>query len=616
MRYKKTNAFVSNLGRHTVDSIGRDLRLPELLRNLNKPQADNQKISEKQFFNAVKSMMNTDTMTSAGIKISTGIILKLMESGVNSILNPDTNRLPSLSHNKVLTYEKGRVIYTNVNIGFETSKRINRMKTMPDMNVTNKSLLDTDKDFQDENPRKLLKIETGFNQKNFTFFLKKNYLTARKIEEFGKKAISEIIAGKNRKKNIHSYMAAIKTTNKIHFRNMNSTHKCSIKLHLCSLNDQSKNLEEVIKDFTNNLEVIKESNSTKKKIKDEIRDVAKKIVDTRKEFQTSKSNNLTEKVIDKIQKTLTDLKDRKVKLNKLLDKLEMRDSLGRLSEDQQLTDPKFDNEFKTSFLTTTDCNIKSVTEFRNNIRVSDSWTRTLNPGDKWEFQIQRHLGTGINLNRFCENKTIAPDHPISYFFYAEIIGDRNCLIQRNRYKDGESVNIDHFSGFSPAKIIMDVRHEFQYIYSYKDLDEMPAIYAYKINDEDFEEEGIFAQEYNKDRSSKLNLFIDDLDKAKANGVWYRVLESEVGPDDIILDRIISNMERNGFDPRDASEDDIRFNYNKDPNTNKRYNNETDSVSSSINYNQIPEFDTTDEYINNDNNDNNDEDFEIFDTTDE
>ena len=175
MIYKPTTTqFVSSVGKHSLNSLGKDLGLNDVLKHANRIKAG----STSDMLKGAQGIVNTELLTTIGIKTVTGVLIKMIDNGLNSLSNKGKEKVPLLSTDNKTPMGKCTATYrkTNVHLGKKTSKRLLRMQNQPNIDKGYKLLASSDRDYQHHNRRKSLMLESGFNEKGFSFFMEDTFL--------------------------------------------------------------------------------------------------------------------------------------------------------------------------------------------------------------------------------------------------------------------------------------------------------------------------------------------------------------------------------------------------------------------------------------------------------
>ena len=132
-RYTATN-FLSGLGKHNIQSIGKDMGLGDLLKKA--PKFDAANINSKDFGTHCKTILNTDILADIGIRTVTGVAIKMIANGNN----PLTNKNMGMSSNQKTPMGKKSATYqvTQVHIGIPATKRLKRMQYNPNVDYDEK----------------------------------------------------------------------------------------------------------------------------------------------------------------------------------------------------------------------------------------------------------------------------------------------------------------------------------------------------------------------------------------------------------------------------------------------------------------------------------------------
>ena len=563
---RKQAAFVTKNGQHNFKSLAKDVGFDKLVQKA-KAAVNNDGITDERFWNMIPELLNADSITDVGIKVGTRVTLKMIESAYDNIINGGNNnnaKAPASWISNNFRLNNGVSYFIDAHVGYKTSNRILKSSSLNNLSSTKKTLASSAVDF--DKRRQDLDFSCGFNQKNHIIFMEKTYLRVEEIEAFAKKQIEDLIEDKKHERREQIYLMGKKSEKYFQFRNTDAMLPCKIKIHMCLLKDQTSDLEKVILGFTNNnknthlkngLKLSKKYKSTEEEI-DKL--VAKEVP------KTKKDKEVRERIIEGLEAELKDIA-------KKLNEANLKNKLGVLDEKYQVTDPKF-NDYSCQFLTTNNCELEWYGEFKNNIKITQTWVRTLQPGDTLNFNMSEHMGKGINLNAFVENRNINENYPISYFYYVELSGGRDCGIIREHKDRGVQ---EPFYGSCPTRIHTEFKHAFSYIKHNDDKDETPASYIKESNDANFLESSTFAQKYQEERVEKLNVkyeMITPLGKKKdskemydSDGYKYTLGEDSGQFDDMYFEKLMNVMnaaKMSAEDRKHLNEEDKDFNFDKEP----------------------------------------------------
>jgi len=248
-----------------------------------------------------------------------------------------------LSQDTVKTLGNNRFFYqTHAHAGIPSNERIQKLSSYVPNQVWKKTLKDSMADYQDHPSRVQLNLETGFNEKTFTFLLEDHFLTVSDLYEFYNVASPRLTRKFNDKRLIKDvYGAAIRTKNKIKIQNRMQYYTGHVKIHMIKLLDLDMNVRDFIQGFTNNV------------------------------LEDRRQNG-------KIPKDL-------------------QYSYPSLQEYQK--------RFAVSFKTNLNVNLRDASKFEERAKIVRTWTMSLPPGSFWEFHLYHHLGKGIHLNKINDLQT-------------------------------------------------------------------------------------------------------------------------------------------------------------------------------------------------------------------
>ena len=571
-----TVPLVSRVGRHTVDSIGRDSGLPQLIKTVGKSS----KADAIATFANAHNFLNTLSTISQIINIGGKIHAGLMNNGSNSAINTNDTLLPYISQTDVSGLGKNDSIYhkTIVHVGRRTSSRIKKIQSGPFVETLKKSVADSSNDYQDHNKRKLLYLNCGFNEKGFSFltedhcFTVDDYYTLFKVEKRFAKDLREATKGV---KDI--YGCILKTYNQIKIKNRMEYYSLHLKIHLIKIFDNETDIRSLIQETTHN--------------------------------ELDKNYIKSGKIPREQQYTDPDLKNKT-------------------------------NRFSINFTTNLTCRLSLSTNFCRHARIVRSWTATLPAGSIWEFNLNTHLGRGIFLNNIFdlkknivthtnkpspnkdkdeqtivindpkelkdifedvltqlaakdENQTIVDnvketikdklfkktkkakkqraiksnnDHPTGYILCLEYVGDRRSTLQRNQDKD-------LFTGYSPCKMMVEFKNEISYLTNQDEEDEL-LVYKRSRQEKDFDDESDFKDIFCPDRAPSFHVPLEDIQlygetkKCKYKLDYDRSLLQNSADFPDFLNQLKSTFKDIGLDPKTSTEDDTGFNFNNPPTPNE------------------------------------------------
>lgn len=333
----KKPAFISSLGRHSINSLGKDLYLEALLKLHD--QVKNEGLNSNHFKNLSKNMSYSDLLMRNGLKIGTSLLLKTLESNDLQSIHPDKKL--SFTQTNLNRFARSRIFNkVTVHYGSETSGRIINYQKTPNVEIQNKTIFDTEA-IMSPSKRKSLNLKSGFNQKNYSFIPNKFGFSRKKFAEIHKKSLEQVRRSRNNLKQVYSCSYYIKNRLKI-FNND--------------------------KDFNANIEIFLFH------IKNRL--TPSQLLEL--SFKTRKNEgNFREKIAG-----LTGFFPEEQQIN----------VLPYLNSDL--------NEI-INVKTTLSSDIFTESEFmKNNLQLIHKWKRTLSPGSLFELSLTQHLGKGINLNQF------------------------------------------------------------------------------------------------------------------------------------------------------------------------------------------------------------------------
>jgi hypothetical protein len=471
----------------------------------------------KHFYDASKSIASSHSLAEFGIKIGTQLTGKIIQEGISSLSSSGSSSIPFLSHNssRSLT-NKGTYKKTIVHIGRKPSSRIIEMRNNTNVDYDEKSLINTELDFQDSGSRKLLTLKAGFNEKSIGFFMENSYLSAeRMLTIYNQNNRAEKTVNKNKTGLTELYGCVYKTKTKLKFINRFQFYNVSIIIHLVKITDIQTDPRSLL-----------ESTTTK---------LGKK----RKLVVENGVRSYTE--IDGLDES--DYNSSKIKFDEQYSAPYQKDS----NNDK--------NPFLETFLTSVNCQLTDSAAFNNKALICETWRRTLTPGSIWDFNLEHHLKRGIHINKlidFTENNN--KNHPVGYVYIIEYLGDFKGKIIKNK-------NQDFYQGFSPSKIHLEYEHQICYLTELNKIgEEIPIFYTKKRKAKDFEEGSELEKIFTPKRKSKLHIAYDNISMSteKKNKLAEYTLEDGEIADNSIMQEISDIFKNAGLESIGLVEDDSKY----------------------------------------------------------
>jgi hypothetical protein len=543
---KNTNflnsAFISPGGRGKMKNIGKVLGA-ESLNSIKKGNSDSDNFAKAdEFARTVKKVIG------GGIGLgSNNHVVSLVEGTCNSLIGAARTENPLLTKSSAMSIGKNdaTISYTYASTGVPTSSRVKRLTNNPYIDYEKKTVSSSKKDYQAHGKRKNLKIRGGFDRKSYVFLMEDTYLTIDDLCKFyltDEKLKAELNRNKNGTRDV--YGAFCKSVRHLHLMNKMELHNIAINLHLCQMTDIHDDVRHLILETTNN-----KYTNTIKKLKEEL---FKSVIDGAK-------GNLrgNAKGKDKAEGDSLDFNNDQLK-NYL-----MRSNTrgGSIPEDEQYTDPVVDdkkNRIQIQFETNLKTKLTDSIHFQDRAKIVKTYRKVLTPSSSWDFTLETHFGKGIHLNYLNDIKELNKEYPVDYFIVLEIVGDGRAVLLRKKDKDP-------FLGYSPINLQFEFDTKICYMNDGKGEEEKPTYYRRKKGEDNFEEDGVFADIFCPDRDSPFNVSYDNIqlrEDVNAKNKEYKleynanVLGSN---EDSILQSVKNNFENNGLNPENVTEDDLSMN---------------------------------------------------------
>ena len=541
---KKGAEVASKIGRHTEQSLGKDAKLNEFIK-----QAHSTGSMGSKFTAASKLFANIQTMTQ-GLHLLNRMHAGLVNNGSESVTNLEDEQVPFLSESEARSLGNNTAQYIKINthIGIRTKGKLKKIKNNSAFIETDtKILCDSQSDYISSGKRSQLNIKSGFNEKNFTFFLEDTYMSVKNYYElFNVKNRFEKDIKKN--KGREYWGGALKTKNQFKLKNRIDYFSCHVKIHLLKITD----LEYDIKMLLN--ESIHTKNSTTfnspGKIPKNFQLTYPNFSNNNKincQFLTTLNCSLKDssKFLErcKIVKTwsrtlspgsilefnLTHHLGSGISINKIVDLVDIAKS-DETKISQDFVEETFDTIEKTTNQTTT----KTLKEQLNK----------------------------LTSGKFAKSNSNILNHPSGYIFAIETVGDRRASIVNEKN--------DVFSGYSPTKLNFEFKTELSYVCDQENEDEL-LVYVKKNKDRQFNETSDFPEIFYPDREDKFHVKFDEIDFAgTGQQKWRLEYDQSIKSAGDISESILSfkNMlDKMGISyDKIIGEDGANFNFKTDPNT--------------------------------------------------
>lgn len=540
---KLSKEFASKLGRHAEKTLGKDIGVDKLIKEIH---SSKNSLGDK-LGSASTLLRNLEALTQ-GMHLLKRVHIGLTKNGTESVTNSEDDHIPFISESETRPLGKNMAQYMKINthIGHRTKGKLKRIKNNSAFIETEtKILADSQSDYISSKKRSQLIIKSGFNEKNFTFFLDDTYLSVEDYYNlFNVKKRFEKQIKKNKNEDRKLVGGALKTKHQFKLKNRIDYFTCHVKIHLLKITD----LEYDIKKLLN------ESLHTK---------------------NSSTFNNP-----GKIPRNL------------------------QLSEPNFSKD----NKISSQFLTTLNCNLKDSSKFLERCKIVKTWSRTLSSGSTLEFNLTHNLGHGISINQLVDlidiskskegsrssafidealnileqsgNRTTAKtlketigekvkdqkpeanilNHPTGFIFAIETVGDRRASIVNEKN--------DVFSGYSPVLLNFEFKTELSYICDQDDENEL-LVYVKKDKNKQFNETSEFPEIFYPERQDKFHVKFNDIDfngtgKAKWRLEYDQSIKAagDINESISTLKNLLDSMGIS-YD-KVVGDDGINFNFKKDP----------------------------------------------------
>jgi len=512
---KSKNRFLSTLGQHTTQSLGKDLGLDNVIKS---------KSIDEVMQSSQKLLKNQTLLKSAGLKIAEGIVLTTINNAVNTLLNPKSNEtVMAYRDQESAVMSKGKMFKTTVEIGIPCSQRLLRQLGNKNVDIDKKILRSSTRDYIDHSKRKDLKLQTGFKRKIYAFLLEDSYvstddldflyMTSQSYKNFKNKA--QLLFKKGNYRNI---IGCIKNmSNKIRITNFTKEYSSHIRIHLVRIKKRGWSCRGLLNNTFLTKEDILAKNYPDWKI----------------------ASNKTFKAVDATNNKIT----------------------GTVEVDRCVT-------LNESSFFKDHCEI--VKSWYHELSEGSTWDFNINQkmGDGMDLteliRIQREIEMcNIPLN---ESK----DSSISYNIILEMVGDPRCKVIR--LEDG-----DVFTGTSPSQIGLEFTTQLEYLVEYKSHEEESKTAYTMINrkhqvefNEEDQMENLLSSYFAPDREDDFNLDIQDIrlfGESKSKKKYKLIYETPyMEEQESLVNEMKSLFEAHNINPKDVTINDYKFakNINRDP----------------------------------------------------
>lgn len=501
MGQKRTRfSFISPLGKHNVRSFGADIGLHDVLKSAK--TTDHLKTFESSYHTYKKIA----PLLLDGINLLGKIRTSLIKNGNGSLSNKGKLLIPSVSRSSCDSLGKNDSSYykTFTQVGIPMSNRMKKVYNGPFTEVMTVSLANSNQDYQEHKKRKYLNFRAGFNQKGFAFLAEDHITRVMDFMKFYKvhrRFEKDIQMNLDGVKQIHG--CVLKTHNQLKLKNKMEYYSIHFKIHLIKITSINEDVRSLVS------ELLTEDNNP--------------------------------------------------------DKIQITNERGKLPFRKQykIEDNKV-NSMSVNFLTSLDCDLTLSSRFNERAEIVKSWTRTLTPGSLWEFNLDHHLGEGIDINYLYDINLINQEHPTGYVLAFEYVGDRRASILKRETKDS-------FNGYSPCHVTVEFNHEITYLTNQDKTDDWLVLKNIK-RDKNFDEaQNELAMLFYPEREITFHVNFEDIiyNNKETNGKENYQLEYDqalAGPENIFnaLNRLKKEFTDSGLNPEDVNEDDLNLNLKKDP----------------------------------------------------
>lgn len=118
-----------------------------------------------------------------GLKFGEKVVLKTLEAGINTLIDSNhASDIMTFSNNSArLGNNKSFYVRTHLHVGYPTTSRVKKLMNTENVQYNQKDLSTSGKDYLESENRKNLILNSGFNQKKYTFFLEDTYITINNL---------------------------------------------------------------------------------------------------------------------------------------------------------------------------------------------------------------------------------------------------------------------------------------------------------------------------------------------------------------------------------------------------------------------------------------------------
>lgn len=599
-------SFITSSGRHTINSFGKDIGL----HNLEKLRSSD----PSNLFNGAHSTLKTVDNIFRGIRLANdvkNVITGLMPNGDNSVANTENTQVPYSSVTEVASLGRELSVYhkTRIDIGRKTIKHIRNIQQGPFIETISRTLSSSMDDYQNHNRRQQLVFRSGFNERGFSFLSENNQMTVSKYYK-----LFDLDKEKTLKNQINGekllYGCILNTTNRIKLKNRSDIYTTNVRIHLVKILDLETDVRTLLLEITNN-EFSENKNQRSGKLPKELQYTDPEILNTNNKFSinftTALECNLN--LSTRFQERAKILKSwnsnlppgsiwdfecvhhlgKGINLNKIYDLHTNVLSIG-LSENS-LVSPKMTRKrfsgFNDLVMLKKLVEVKDIDKYLKK-KLLDSIKKFENGG----FERQKKLSptiaptfTSTAENANLKNNNSIEDeneddisfvekleeqsrnnHPVSYIFVIEYVGDRRATIVKND-------NYDRFTGYSPVQLNCEFEHKIKYLADDSNEDK-PMLYKESKLEKNFNENNEDLKDYfYPERQSKFHVPFDQISfnsgpmrtKGETDTRFKKYfMEADINlgksADNSMLDGIEKILKSVGLNDKNKTGDDLNLNY--------------------------------------------------------
>lgn len=607
---KKLNySFVSKLGRHNTKSFGYDLGIKNL-----KPKGSS--TSKDYFKKSSQTLRNIDDVMTT-IKIIDNVrsvVTGLLSNGNSSVANNEMDNIPYTSSTQIS--ELGREISTyqktRIHLGRNSSNRIKSIQNSAFIQTIHRELSSSMDDYQSHKRRQQLVFRSGFNERGFRFLSENSQMTVSKyykLFELEKKQhiLKQQIDGQKQ-----LYGCILNTINSIKLKNRSDLYTANVRIHLIKIFDLHSDLRSLLLETTNNSLVSHFEQSGKIPLNFQYSDP--EILDIDNKFSIGFTGSLTcnlnlstrfserAKILRSWNGTLPpgsiwDFKcthhlGHGINLNRIFD---LHTNVISIPLDpKNPRSPKHTNRkfivnpinYLEHLIDTIDMDPALKAGLKRAIRIYRNRKNTqqkpptiepgMEPGVKQPGVEQPEVEPIVDdfepqpPMQAPEKDETRNNHPVSYVFAIEFVGDRRSTVVNKK-------NYDRFTGYSPVQLSCEFGHEIKYLSS-DDNEDIPITYQINKSNKNFNEESYeLKDQFYPEREPKFHIPFDSI--SFRSGTMLTKGETDTKDklyfmeNDPCLARTVDNSMINGLDEilqtvgldkNSATVDDLSFNYDKSP----------------------------------------------------